>query len=41
MALTVDGGSLNLRNPSVAAHRLLSVSGAEALLDDAEQRRPD
>ena len=39
-ALTVDGGSLKLRNPSVAAHRLLSVSGAEALLDDdAEQRR--
>ena len=40
-ALTVDGGSLKLRNPSAAAHRLLSVSGAEALLDDAEQRRPD
>ena len=40
-ALTVDGGSHNLRNPSVAAHRLLSVSRAEALLDDAEQRRPD
>ena len=41
-ALTVDGGSLKLRNPSVAAHRLLSVSGAEALLDDdAEQRQSD
>jgi len=38
--LTVDGGSLKLRNPSVAAHRLLSVTGAEALLDDdAEQRQ--
>ena len=39
-ALTVDGGSLKLRNPSAAAHRLLSVSGAEALLDDdVEQQR--
>ena len=41
-ALTVDGGSLKLRNRSAAAHRLLSLSGAEALLDDdAEQWRLD
>ena len=39
-ALTADGGSLRLRNPSVAAHRLLSVSGAEALLDDDATQRP-
>jgi anti-sigma B factor antagonist len=38
-ALT-DGGSLRLRNPSVAAHRLLSVAGAEALLDDNATQRP-
>jgi anti-sigma B factor antagonist len=41
-ALTADGGSLRLRNPSVAAHRLLTLAGAESLLDDdAEQRRSD
>ena len=40
--LTADGGSLKLRNPSVAAHRLLTLAGAETLLDDdAEHRRPD
>lgn len=37
--LTRDGGSLKLRNPSLAAHRVLSLVGAELLLgDDAEQR---
>ena len=30
--LTADGGSLMLRNPSMAAHRLLTVSGLEGLL---------
>lgn len=41
-ALTADGGSLKLRNPSVAAHRLLTLAGAEAFLDDdAEQHRPE
>ena len=41
-ALTADGGSLALRNPSVAAHRLLTLTKAEALLeDDAEQHRSD
>jgi hypothetical protein len=40
--LTADGGSLKLRNPSVAAHRLLTLANAEALLgDDAEQDRSD
>lgn len=29
--LTADGGSLILRNPSTAAHRLLSLSGMAAL----------
>ena len=38
-ALTADGGSLKLRNPSIAAHRL-SVAGAEALLDDTASQRP-
>lgn len=40
-ALTSDGGSLKLRNPSRAAHRLLTLAGAESLLDDDanEQRR--
>jgi len=38
--LTQDGGSLKLRNPSVSAHRLLTLADAEALLDsDAEQHR--
>jgi anti-anti-sigma factor len=40
--LTADGGSLKLRNPSVAAHRLLTLAKAETLLeDDAEQHRSD
>jgi anti-sigma B factor antagonist len=40
--LTADGGSLNLRNPSVAAHRLLTLAHAEALLeDDAERHRSE
>jgi anti-sigma B factor antagonist len=39
-ALTDDGGSLKLRNPSESAHRLLTLADAEALLeDDAEQHR--
>jgi anti-anti-sigma factor len=41
-SLTADGGSLKLRNPSVAARRLLSLAGAELLLDaEAEERRDD
>jgi anti-sigma B factor antagonist len=41
-ALTTDGGSLKLRNPSVAAHRLVTVAGVEALLDnDTERHRMD
>ena len=40
--LTADGGSLKLRNPSVAAHRLLTLANAETLLEDeAEQHRSD
>jgi anti-sigma B factor antagonist len=40
--LTADGGSLKLRNPSIAARRLLSLVGAELLLDtDAEEQRGD
>ena len=40
--LTADGSSLKLRNPSVAAHRLLTLANAEALLEgDAEQHRSD
>ena len=31
-ALTADGGSLLLRNPSVAAHQLVTISGLEDLL---------
>jgi anti-anti-sigma factor len=34
--LTADGGSLFLRNPSVAAHRLLSLTGLEHLLHPDE-----
>ena len=30
--LTADGGSLFLRNPSVVAHRLITLSGLEDLL---------
>jgi anti-anti-sigma factor len=30
--LTADGGSLALRNPSLAAHRLLTMTGLEDLL---------
>ena len=40
--LTEDGGSLELRNPSIAAHRLLTLADAEALLeDDAGQQGTD
>ena len=39
-SLTSDGGSLVLRNPSTAAHRLLTVAKLTALLDaDAAERR--
>ena len=37
--LSADGGSLFLRNPSVAAHRLVTVSGLEDLLQ-ADTDRP-
>ena len=38
--LTADGGSLFLRNPSFAAHRLLTLSGLEDLLQaDADDPR--
>ncbi len=40
--LTADGGSLVLRNPSAVAHRLLSIVGAEDLLQaDAQSRDTD
>ena len=40
--LTENGGSLILRNPSTAAHRLLTVAGANDLLEaDAKDHRPD
>ena len=40
--LTADGGSLFLRNPSVAAHRLLTLAGLEDLLQaDADQHASD
>ena len=39
-ALTADGGSLLLRNPSVAAHRLVTIGGLEDLLQtDADTHR--
>lgn len=38
--LTADGGSLFLRNPSTAAHRLLTITGLEDLLqNDADTQR--
>ena len=38
--LTADGGSLFLRNPSVAAHRLVTINGLEDLLQtDADTHR--
>ncbi len=37
--LTADGGSLLLRNPSVAAHRLVTIGGLEDLLQaDADKQ---
>ena len=40
--LTENGGSLILRNPSTAAHRLLTVAGANDLLEtDAEDHPSD
>ena len=40
--LTEDGGSLILRNPSLAAHRVLTLAGAQHLLRaDADQHAPD
>ena len=35
-ALTADGGSLILRNPSRVARRFLTAAGAEELLDNDE-----
>ena len=41
-ALTADGGSLTLRNPSSAARRLLTLVEAESLLEDhADQQFAD
>ena len=38
--LTADGGSLFLRNPSIAANRLITLSGLEDLLQtDANTQR--
>lgn len=40
--LTADGGSLILRNPSQVAHRVLTVGGANELLEaDARDHNPD
>lgn len=40
--LTADRGSLILRNPSRAAHRVLTVGGANDLLEiDAQDHEPD
>ena len=38
--LTENGGSLVLRNPSRAAHRLLTVAGANDLLEADAQDYP-
>ena len=38
--LTADGGSLILRNPSSAAHRLLTASGIEFLLAEDRDEHP-
>ena len=38
--LTEDGGSLILRNPSSAAHRLLTVAGANDLLQTDAKDHP-
>jgi anti-anti-sigma factor len=38
--LTRDGGSLVLRNPSRVAHRLLTVAGANDLLETDAQDHP-
>ena len=38
--LTENGGSLILRNPSSAAHRVLTVSGASDLLEIDAQDHP-
>ena len=40
-ALTNDGGSLKLRNPSLAAHKLVTLAGIEALLEDDPAHRAD
>jgi anti-anti-sigma factor len=39
--LTADGGSLVLRNPSEAAHRLLTVTETEDLLEADADAHPD
>ena len=38
--LTADGGSLILRNPSSAAHRVLTVGGATDLLETDARDHP-
>ena len=40
-ALTADGGSLVLRNPSKAAHRVLSIAGMEAILAQDAEDNPE
>ena len=40
-ALTADGGSLMLRNPSEAARRLLTAAKAETYLELEIQERPE
>lgn len=39
--MTADGGSLFLRNPSVVANRLLTISGLEDLLQTDAETQPD
>lgn len=39
--LTADGGSLFLRNPSHAAHRLVTISGLHDLLQADAENLPD
>ena len=38
--LTADGGSLLLRNPSQVAHRLLTLTGIEFILEEDELEHP-
>ena len=39
--LTADGGSLILRNPSPAAHRILMVTGVEFILAQDAEDNPE